>query len=134
MSEWLWSSRFSKDDIVQGLHYPLTWSRRTRLKRVVYTTDREVVPRPCGICDRLLDSSRDHFGLHQGEMSEWLWSSRFPKDMIVQGLHYPFIWSNGFWCGRGESGALVEKRQEPMARQCCYDTVVMQSFLGGKRR
>ena len=29
--------------------------------------DHEVVPRPYKICDWLLNSSRDHFGLHQGE-------------------------------------------------------------------
>jgi hypothetical protein len=38
---------------------------------VVYTVDREVVPRLCKICDWLLNSSWGHFGLHQGgEMSE----------------------------------------------------------------
>jgi hypothetical protein len=33
---------------------------------VVYTTDHEVVPRPCEICDWLLNSSHDHFGLQEG--------------------------------------------------------------------
>jgi hypothetical protein len=114
MSERLWCSRFPKDIIVQGLHYPLTWSRRTRLTRVVYTTDRPW-SHPKALwkyVDWLLDSSRDHFGLHQGENIEWLWSSRFPKDIIVQGMHYPLTWSNGFCGGRGERGALVGEREK----------------------
>ena len=36
------------------------------VSRVVYTMDHEVVPWPCKICDWLLNSSWDHFGLHQG--------------------------------------------------------------------
>ena len=32
---------------------------------VVYIMDHEVVPRPCEICDWLLNSSQDHFGLQQ---------------------------------------------------------------------
>jgi hypothetical protein len=34
---------------------------------VVYTMDHEVVPRPCKICDWLLNSSWDHFDLDQGK-------------------------------------------------------------------
>ena len=33
---------------------------------VAYIIDHEVIPRPCKICDCLLNSSHDHFGLHQG--------------------------------------------------------------------
>ena len=32
--------------------------------------DYEFVPRPCKICDWLLNSSWDHFGLHQGKKFE----------------------------------------------------------------
>ena len=32
---------------------------------VVYTMEHEVVPRPCKICDWLLNLYRDHFGLHR---------------------------------------------------------------------
>jgi hypothetical protein len=34
------------------------------------TMDREVAPRPCKICDWLLNSSWDHFGLHQGKQCQ----------------------------------------------------------------
>ena len=35
---------------------------------VVYTMHHEVVLRPYNICDWLLNSSRDHFGLHQDKV------------------------------------------------------------------
>ena len=37
---------------------------------VVYTTQHEVISKPCKICDWLLNLSWDHFGLHQEKMSE----------------------------------------------------------------
>ena len=37
---------------------------------VVYTMDHEVVPIPCTSIDWLLNSSQDHFELHQGKMLE----------------------------------------------------------------
>ena len=44
-----------------------------------------VVLRPSKICDWLLNSSWDHFGLHRGEQrSERPWSSRFPKDVFLR--------------------------------------------------
>ena len=46
---------------------------------VVYTMDRKVVPRSCKICDWLLNSSRDHFSLYQGEKcwsNHGVWSSQ----------------------------------------------------------
>ena len=93
---------------------------------VVYTMDHQVVPRPCKVCDWLLNSPRDHFGLHRGKkMSEGSWSSRSPKD-IFWGLHYPLTWSNGFCYVRGKRGPLVEKGTEPMVKKPCY------RFFGGK--
>ena len=35
---------------------------------VVYTMNHEVVPRPCKICDWLLNSSWDYFNLHRGKI------------------------------------------------------------------
>jgi hypothetical protein len=50
------------------LHY-VSWYMLHRLwyLGVVYTMDHEVVPRPCKSVDWLLNSSHDHFGLHQGK-------------------------------------------------------------------
>ena len=74
------------------------------IKWLVYTMDHEVIPRPCKIWDWLLNVSWDHFGLHQGEKNVRV----VPKD-IVEGLHYPLTWSNGFCDGRGKRGGMVEK-------------------------
>jgi hypothetical protein len=38
----------------------------TPTKRLFYTMNHEVVPRPCKTCDWLLNSSREHYSLHQG--------------------------------------------------------------------
>ena len=32
---------------------------------------------------------------------------------MFKGLHYPLTWSNGFSCGRGQKGALLEKGKHP---------------------
>ena len=50
----------------------------------VYTMDREVVLRPCKICDWLLNSSRDHFGLHQGENVIVTMEFEVPKRHILR--------------------------------------------------
>ena len=81
----------------------------------------------CKICDWLLNSSHDLFGLDQGKMWEWPWSARSLED-IFWGLHYPMIWSNMFCSGRGKRGALVEKGQGSMAEKCCYDKFLMIFF------
>ena len=49
---------------------------------VAYIIDHEVIPRPCKICDCLLNSSHDHFGLHQGH---------FQCDHGVRGLQKIFL-------------------------------------------
>ena len=48
----------------------------------VYTMDREVDPRPCKICDWMLNSSQDHYGLHQGKIWKRPWSLSSPKDIF----------------------------------------------------
>jgi hypothetical protein len=54
-----------------------------------------------------------------------------PKD-IFEGLHYQVTWSNGFYGGRGKRGALVEKKQRPMAKKCCCNETISESFFRGK--
>ena len=46
---------------------------------VVHTMDHEVVPRPWNICEWLLNSSRDHFGLHQGKNYRVTMGFKIPK-------------------------------------------------------
>ena len=94
--------------------------------------DHEVIPRPCKICDWLLNMSWDHFNLHQGKnviASDH--GVRGPPEDIFQGLHYPPTWSNGFCSGRGKRGALVEKCKGPWQR----NTLIIKFlwiFFGGR--
>ena len=48
--------------ISKTLRFSLPWHHG-----VVYTMDHEVVPSPCKICDWLLNSTCNHFSLHQGK-------------------------------------------------------------------
>ena len=90
---------FLKKNAFLFVHLLISYSK---CRGDVYTMDHEVVPMPCKVCDWLLNLSQDHFGLHKRkQMSEWPWRSRSPKD-ILQGLHYPLTWSNGFCGGRGK--------------------------------
>ena len=50
----------------------------------VYIMGREVVPRPCKICDWLLNSFRDHFGLHQGKNVRVTMKFKVPKRHILR--------------------------------------------------
>ena len=72
---------------------------------VVYTMDHEVVPRPYKICDWMLNSSQDHFGLREGNnVSDH--GVRGLHNTYFKGLHYPLTWSTMFCGGRGKRGAL----------------------------
>jgi hypothetical protein len=53
--------------IPPALHPPGFHNSKEKKKGAVSTLDRDevVVPRPCKIGDWLLNSSHDHFGLHQ---------------------------------------------------------------------
>jgi hypothetical protein len=46
---------------------------------VVYIMDHEVVPKPCKVCDWLLNSSWDHFGLHQRKNVRVTMEFKVPK-------------------------------------------------------
>ena len=74
--------------------------------------DHEVVPRPYKICDWLLNSSQDQFGLHQGKNVRVTMEFEVPKNFF-EGLHHPLTWSNGFCNGRGTRGDLIEKGRGP---------------------
>ena len=67
------------------------------------------------------------------KLSKWPWSSRSPHDTFKD-LHYPLTWSNGFCGGRGKIGALVEKRQRPMAKECCYNNFLVKLFVEEKMK
>ena len=83
---------------------------------VVYTMDHEVVPRPCKICDWLLNLSRNHFGLHQGKNVRVIMKFEVPKrhslrfrifiDMVQRVLR----WERQIRCStRKRHGSMPEK-------------------------
>ena len=51
---------------------------------VVYTMDHEVIPRSCKICNWLLNSFQDHFGLHQEKIIRVTMSLEVPKRHILK--------------------------------------------------
>ena len=96
----------------------------------VYAMDHEVVPGHCNkSVDWLLNSSRDHFGLHQGEHGRVTMEVEVTKmhisrdnrciDMVQRVLHRE---RQERWSSR--------KRQGPMAKQCSYNKYLMNLFLG----
>jgi hypothetical protein len=40
-----------------------------------------------------------------------------PKIDMLDGQHFPLIWSNGFCGGRGKRGALLKEKQASMAKK-----------------
>ena len=93
--------------------------------------DHEVLPRSCKICDWLLTSSHNHFGLHQGKKCQ--------SDHGVQGpakTHFKAytIHRHGptqFCDGRGKRGVMVEQTQGPTAKKYCYN-IFLNIFFGGR--
>ena len=60
---------------------------QVRYLGVVYTMEREVIPRPCKVCDWLLNSYwsyRDRFGLHQGKHVEVITEFQVPESHIFR--------------------------------------------------
>ena len=105
--------------------------------RVVYTMDHEVVRKPCKICDWLLNSSRDHFGLHQGRfffVVKVTMEFEVPKGHVLRVVlstnmvQWVLLWERQKRCS--SSG----KRQGPMAKKWCYNRFIMQCILGKRRR
>ena len=98
------------NSIIEGLFTPQTW----------------VVPRPNKICGWLLNSSWDHFGLHQGKNVGVTMEFKIPKRHITRPDH-PLTWSNGFCNGRGKRGVVVENSRGPWQRN-----VVMINLCWGR--
>ena len=93
--------------------------------------DREVVPRPCKICDWLLNSSWDHFSLHQGK------EKKCESDHIVRGLQMTYFkayiinWHGptGFAVREAQITAFGRKREGPMIEKCYYSKKIIMIFL-----
>ena len=94
--------------------------------------DHEAVPRPCEICDWLLNLSWDHFGLHQRKDVRWTLEFEVPKRHIVRPTT-----NMGQWVLRWERQKRCSSRKThgPMTKKCCYNQFLSIFFWGvGKRR
>ena len=70
--------------------------------------DHEVVPRPCNICDWLLNLLWDHFGLHQGKNIRVIMEFKVPKRHILRPtLSINMVQRVLRW--ERQNGALIEK-------------------------
>ena len=87
---------------------------------VVYTTDHEVVPRPYKLCDWLLNSSWDHFGLHQGKNVKVTVEFEVPKRHVLRPkLSIDIVQRVLQW--ERQKRCSSRKRQGLMAKKCCYN-------------
>ena len=84
-----------------------------------------VVSGPCKSVDRLLNSSRDHYGLHQGKHCHSDHEGRGPQKTYFESYIIHYTWSNGF-CGK--RGALVEKGKGPWHKSIIIFKILMIFF------
>ena len=82
--------------------------------------DHEVVPRPYKLCDWLLNSSHDHFGLHQGKICQSDHGVRGPPKTYSKAYIIHWHGPMGFVVERQKTCSNI-KRQGPMAKKCCYN-------------
>ena len=85
-SDWYSMLHINSSSIIPTLRY--THSRAHKAAKwgweAVYTMDPKVVPRLCKICDWLLNSSRDHFSLHQWKNVKVTMAFKVPKRHVVR--------------------------------------------------
>ena len=97
--------------------------------------DQEVVPRPCKMCDWPLNSSHDHFGLHQGNNVRVTMKFEVPKRHILM----PTLSTNMVqrvlqWERQKRGWGSSRKRQGPMVENWCYHKFLMIYSLRKRRR
>ena len=100
------------------------------LRGLFHIMDHEVIPCSSKICDGLLNSSRDHFGLHQEGEEKKCWSDHGtwgPQKAYFWGLQYPLSWSKGFCNGTCKRGSLPTNVKGPW-----HKIVVFVDFNGLK--
>ena len=94
--------------------------------------DHEVVPRTCKICDWLLNSSRDHFSLHQVENVRVTMKFEVPRRRILRPtLSIDMVQRVLQW--ERQKRCSSSKRQGPMAKKYCYNKILMIFFLRTRR-
>ena len=101
------------------------------IEGVVYIMDHEVVPRPCKICDWLLNSSWDHFGLHQGNNVRVIMEFEVPKRHILRTrLSTDMVQCVLQW--ERQKKRSRRKRQGPMAKKWRYDKKINEIMFWGR--
>ena len=73
----------------------------------------EVVPRPCKICDWVLNLSRYHYGLHQGKNVRVTMEFEVLKRHILGPTLSTHMGLTGFAVGVVKKGALIDKGRGP---------------------
>ena len=86
---------------------------------VLHIMGHEVVPRPCKNCDWLLNSSRDHFGSHQGTNVRVTTEFEVPKRHILRPTLFTYMVQHVLHWER-QKRCYGEKRQGPMVEKCCH--------------
>ena len=96
--------------------------------------DQEVVPRPCKMCDWPLNSSHDHFGLHQGNNVRVTMKFEVPKRHILMPTLSTNMVQRVLQWVRQKGGGSSRKRQGPMVENWCYHNFLMIFSLRKRRR
>ena len=90
--------------------------------------DHEVILRPHKICDWMLNSSQNHFGLHQGKNVRVIMGFGVSKRHILRHalstnmLQWVLRWERQKRCSS-------RKRQRPMIEKWCYNKILMRFFV-----
>ena len=123
---------------MENLKWSINWLIKLMYARVMsglrgfYTMNHEDVPRPCKISDRLLNSSWDHFGLHQGQYVRVTMEFKVPKIHILRPtLSFDMVQRVLRW--ERQRRCSSSKRQGPMVNKFCYNKVLMNLFFGGRK-
>ena len=96
---------------------------------VVDTMDHEVVPRPCKICDWLLNSSWDHFGLHPRQNVKVTMEFNVPKSHILRPTLSTDMVQQALRWERQKENAMVEKGRGLWQRRTAIIKKFMNNFL-----
>ena len=91
--------------------------------------DHEVVPRPCQICDWLLNSSLDKFGFHQRKNVKVTMEFKILKKHISRPTLSADMVQKVLWWER-QKRCSNRKRQGPMAEKWCYKFFIMKCIWG----
>ena len=90
--------------------------------------EHEVVPRPSKICDWLLNSSHDHFGLHQKKKCQSDHGVWGPQRTYFEAYIVHWHGPTDYWWERPKR-CYIRKRQGPMTEKSCYINFFMKCFF-----